>query len=485
MKIASFERMTQLIASGKEREAEKESQNMIDENPSHYAGYLCLAYVYSKTRRKLDLAASYIEQALLYNQTIVENYLVAISIYEQLHKTKRILELARFGLTLDYTQAEFYEALAKNGNFNLTEKIALYEKALLYSPNQVSYMGILSELLFKQNPRDKRAFELQNLAFATKPDDIPNLFRFAKMSYARCDFEKAFQLAERAVCLAPNETRYQEFYQEMKLVQNPFFGTYEKARLYTHYLPAWTTVTILLAYTLFFIWGLATVGYLAIVMWIIPLSILIVAFLVQAGAGEAKTVQAKQNLYVRLPIAIITLLALFIPAGIQVVSLASDTVKEKITVQKQVSEPNEAYHVQYDETPTRVATTAEDHHFNADYNKLVNLRALVRAGEQNDAVLEKYVASSYLPTFKQKIKEASNYEKLMNARFYQMLNLDSSEKAYLTQENNQFDLIILFKAGKISHIYGHTWTTDAKEKLAMEGMMPHIVTDGKYTELNQ
>ncbi len=478
MKIASFERMTQLLISGKEREALKESQNMITENPSHYAGYLCLAYVYVQTNQNLDLATNYIEQALCYNQNIVENYLVGISVYEKLHKPKRVTELARLGLALDHTQAKFYEALAENGSKEMTEKIALYEKALFYAPNNISYMGILSEAIFSQNPRNMRALELENLAFATKPDHVDNLNRFAKMNYARGDFKKALHYAERAVCLEPNREDSRIIYEEAELAQNPFFGTYEKVRLYTHRVPISVTICIILAYTLLFIWAFKTVGYLAVVMWIIPLGILIVAILVQTGAGQKETMQAKQNRYVRLPIAIVALVILFIPAGIQVVHLVTDTVNQTVAM------PNRKMMAKtQSENQTRVASTSRNAAFSADYDSVLALRNLLKNGKQNDAALEKYVASSYLPTFKQKIADAANYERFMNFKFYQMFALDESEKAYLTQENNQFDLIVLMENGKITQVYGNFWTTDAKEKLAMEGMMPHILADGKYTEI--
>ncbi|WP_088816132.1 MULTISPECIES: lipopolysaccharide assembly protein LapB [Listeria] len=478
MKIASFERMTQLLISGKEQEAEKESQNMITENPSHYAGYLCLAYVYAETNQNLDLATNYIEQALSYNQNIVENYVVGIAIYEQLHKPKRVTELARFGLTLDHSQAKFYEALAENGSGGLVEKIALYEKALFYAPNNTSYMGILSEAIFNQNPRNLRALELENLAFATKPDDIDNLNRFAKMNYARGDFKKALQYSERALCLAPDREDSRELYEEVELAQNPFFGTYEKVRLYTHRVPISVTILIVLAYVLLFMWALNSVGYLAVVMWIIPLGILIVAILVQTGTRQKETMQAKQNRYVRLPIAIIALIILFIPAGIQVVHLALDAVKQEVAV------PKRQMMVQsHAEKKMRVANTSENATFSADYDRVLALRKLLENGKQNDVALLEYVARSYLPTFKQKIADAKNYHAFMNFKFYQMFALDGAEKAYLTQENNQFDLIVLLEDGKISHVYGDSWTTDKKEKLAMEGMMPHIVADGKYTEI--
>ncbi|EUJ32054.1 hypothetical protein MFLO_07702 [Listeria floridensis FSL S10-1187] len=81
------------------------------------------------------------------------------------------------------------------------------------------------------------------------------------------------------------------------------------------------------------------------------------------------------------------------------------------------------------------------------------------------------------------MKDTANRADFMNMRFYQMLTLENGEHAYLTQKNQQFSLVILIKNNQVSQIYGDNWSDDPKDKLTMEGMLPHIISDGKYTEI--
>ncbi|EUJ19720.1 tetratricopeptide repeat protein [Listeria aquatica] len=323
MKIASFERMKQLVENGKYVDAELESRNMITENPSHFAGYLCLAYL-NFASENFSEAAHNLEQALLYNQNIVECYQLGVMIYDRLGEKKRVIELARFGLTLDHEEADFYAALAKYEVDSIKDKAALYETALAYAPKRLDIMGSLAFCLFQMDKTSKRVLALQNTALTADPLFEPNLVYFAKISYARGDFEAAREFTRKLCVIEPSNGEYQALYNQAWATKNPFWSLYERVRLFGKRISLMRRIVLVSVYILIFALLTNWIGYLAVLMWIIPLLVVVVAILSQTERKEKLTRQDRKNRYLRLPLAIILLMLLAFPAGVRTVSTLAD-----------------------------------------------------------------------------------------------------------------------------------------------------------------
>ncbi|WP_167628678.1 tetratricopeptide repeat protein [Listeria valentina] len=341
MKIASFERMKQLVENGKYADAEMESRNMITENPSHFAGYLCLAYL-NFAEENVSEAARNLEQALLYNQNIVESYQLGVKIYDKLEESERVVELARFGLTLDYEEGEFYAALAKHYTNDVKEKAALYETALAYSPERLDFMGSLAYYLFQMDKTSKRVLALQNTALTIDPLFEPNLVYFAKICYARGDFEAAREFTRKLCMIQPDNAEYKSLYNQAWATKNPFWSLYERVRLFGKRISLTQRVILISGYILLFVLLTELIGYVAVLMWILPLLVVVIAILSQTERKEQLTRQDRKNRYLRLPLAIILLMLLAFPAGVRTVSTLADWVTpDKLKKEYPITEPFE------------------------------------------------------------------------------------------------------------------------------------------------
>ncbi|EUJ32053.1 hypothetical protein MFLO_07697 [Listeria floridensis FSL S10-1187] len=300
---------------------------MVLENPSHFAGYLCLAYM-DWICQDLDEASRNIELALSYNQNILESYQVGIEIYVARGNHRRVTELARAGLLLDYTAAEFYAALAEHHAGSYREKAALYQEALKYAPERIDYMGRLAFYLFQIDPRDKQILALQNLALAREPMFEANLVYFADISYARGDFEAAREFARKLCVIDPENPDYQALAAKMQLTKNPFWSIYERTRLLTHRIPIPVTAGFVILYAVVFLVLLRYIGYTSVLMLVVPLVIIIAAIISKTDEPGKMGIQDRQNRYVRLPIAIVLLIGLLIPAGVRVAGTVLQYAKE-------------------------------------------------------------------------------------------------------------------------------------------------------------
>ncbi|WP_099222392.1 tetratricopeptide repeat protein [Listeria costaricensis] len=310
MKIASYERTIHLIENGHLETAKNEAENMILENPSHFAGYLNLSYYYLKINQ-LENAAQQMEQVIVYHTGQKEIYQQAIAIYKGLKDARKVINYARAGIKLFPEEAIFYFELAEHLPRRLNEREPFYQKAIELQPENAHFLAKYSYLLALKEPKNKQALHYEHLALGLEPEEPLYLFWFAKVNYRRGDFERARSLSEQAVSLAPDNEQYQLFNRKMQQTKQPIWALYEKTRLFFRFTPLYYTIPLITAY----LWGVyllgKVIGSSALFLLAIPLLLMIAAILIQIKQSDHKlTAQERQNRYVRLPIAIISLVFL-------------------------------------------------------------------------------------------------------------------------------------------------------------------------------
>ncbi|WP_239254652.1 hypothetical protein [Listeria ilorinensis] len=310
MKIASYERTIHLIENGHLETAKNEAENMILENPSHFAGYLNLSYYYLKINQLQD-AAQQMEQVIVYHTGQKEIYQQAIAIYKGLKDSRKVINYARAGIKLFPEEAVFYFELAEHLPRRLNEREPFYQKAIELQPENAQFLAKYSYLLAMKDPKNKQARHYEHLVLGLEPEKPLYLFWFAKANYRRGDFERARNFSEQAVSLAPDDEQYQLFNSKMQQTRQPIWALYEKMRLFFRFTPLYYTIPLITAY----LWSVyllgGVIGSTALLLLVIPLLLMITAILIQIKqSGHKLTIQEKQNRYVRLPIAIISLIFL-------------------------------------------------------------------------------------------------------------------------------------------------------------------------------
>ncbi|WP_163654412.1 hypothetical protein [Listeria sp. PSOL-1] len=454
MKIASFERTIQLIRAHQFLKAEEEATHMIWENPSHFAGYLCLSYVQFKKQNLVE-AAENIEQAINCQPLQIESYQLAVAIYKEMKKNKRVCHFARLGIKHDHTNAYFYFELAEHLSVSFSEREPLYEKALHFDPENVNYLGRYSELLVESGTEWQKAWRMESLAIALEPYHQENLLIFAKTNYERGNFEQAREYVERVLTGDSGNKEALELREEFAITESRSFALYEKVRLFLKRKQLSVSCLIVASYmgTVLLLWWL--IGISALLCIIVPLVFIIRAIFLQIEAGGKETIQKKQNRYIRLPIAIFALLILLIPLGIHSLAAFYQTVSVDST------------HLTYG--AKKVVATSDksqvaDHRNLAQYQKIEAIRDLYQKNQATPANLKKYIAKPYLAQFDRAMKNKENYVAFMNFRFSQMFVKDRHEQLYLMQENKHHSLIIAMRDNKIIHIYRNNKEKETKSE---------------------